>query len=644
MNGQHPLCIAVEGDLEHLGEGGVDGVRAAVAEDRAATRQDRNLSGGALEAARRCGVGLRGRVEDTAPCEGPDVDLAAAREGVSDGRRENAVAFLDGHCEVRGGHLAGGQGAGLVAAQDADTAEGLDRVDLADQDVALRHLPGGDHQADRDRGQQPLGHLREEGRGRVRQDLREVPLVRRQDVGDQGQATHGHGDVRDDVDEVFDLDLQGGPRPRRADLGRDLAQQRIVAGAEHQSKHPPLDHGGSAEGHVTRLHQRLALGGHICRPRLGHGLARERRVVDERAVGAGDDAEVCRHLLSSFELDDVSRNEVISQHLQLHADAVPHAVAGHRGRRRHLLQSVHHALSLHLHIPLQRRRCNNHAREHHRRDFVVAAQDEGQEELASDADPQHDIEEPAEDLLQKQHPLALALWRSQLVLPELQAPLGDGALLEAQTGPRGCAHRDALQGGAQGLLEFANRGRVRVLAESMVAGFLLGQHQSCNVLTGLDGGARRQRQAAQEAPEGEAQAGAGGRLLAVVALLAAALPQRQHHDEGSGTQSSQQGPMQFGHLAQALHAAEPAQVVHRQKGGAVLALEAPPVGVALVVGRQGGLAAATPHLGLLQRGRRACRCQYRGGEGRSLEATAELHCGPQKYKGLNAYRKRNASP
>src|SRR3989337_1891592 len=59
--------------------------------------------------------------------------------------------------EAYGHHLVLGQGAGLVGADEAGTAQGLDGGELADEGVAARHALHADGEGDGDDGRQPLG-------------------------------------------------------------------------------------------------------------------------------------------------------------------------------------------------------------------------------------------------------------------------------------------------------------------------------------------------------------------------------------------------------------------------------------------------------------------------------------------------------
>mmetsp|Transcript_45968 Transcript_45968/g.139370 ORF Transcript_45968/g.139370 Transcript_45968/m.139370 type:complete len:314 (-) Transcript_45968:269-1210(-) len=313
--------------------------------------------------------------------------------------------------------------------------------------MAARHLLRGDHEADRDRRQKALRNLREKGRGGILKDLRYAPFAGRGDIRHQRQYANAEGYPSDKVHEMLDLDLQRRPRLGSPDLHCDFAKQRLVARADDGTEQAALQDHCTAEGHVSGLDESHVGRRGLRRAWLSDGLASQRGILDEGPAGASENAQVSGHALAGLQEDDIPRNQVLSWHLNLHRRAVAAPVYEHRGRRLHALQRLHHALRCQLHPPLQRGRSDNHRGERQRSDEVVATQDKCQEQLASDANPEHDIEYTAEDLLKEQHPPALARWRGQPVLTEGFAPL-DGLRLFQAPPSSSCGQGYAAQSGA----------------------------------------------------------------------------------------------------------------------------------------------------------------------------------------------------
>ncbi len=84
---------------------------------------------------------------------------AAVRRPQQARRRWRAVAARARPPRRPHGHLALGQRAGLVGADDVGRAERLDGGQALDQRAAARHAPDAHREGERDRGQQSLGHV-----------------------------------------------------------------------------------------------------------------------------------------------------------------------------------------------------------------------------------------------------------------------------------------------------------------------------------------------------------------------------------------------------------------------------------------------------------------------------------------------------
>mmetsp|Transcript_85636 Transcript_85636/g.239788 ORF Transcript_85636/g.239788 Transcript_85636/m.239788 type:complete len:492 (+) Transcript_85636:160-1635(+) len=457
MDRQHPLVLGVEGDLEDLVV-----LRPPLRRpDRAdasvhlrARVQDGNLCGRSAEdllALLHLHIGTV--VQQTAQSNVGEGFPVLRREGLRAGLAVEHLQALAGssghrHNQVLHRHLALGERAGLVRAEHGHATQGLDGVDLADQDELLRHLLRSDHERNRDCGQQALGHLGKECGGAVLQDVSGGALHRGHQVGDQAQCADKHRHDGDDVDEVLDLDLQGGLCSGAFDALGDLSQEGAVARGVDEAAGVALEHRRPEEGEVPRFCWGARDGLRLRVPGLGHGLAGERGVVHLHAVGAAEDPHVCGHSVAGLEEDDVPGHQVDGVQLDVHSLA---ALVDPHGRdllhRLHLLQRRHLIFRLLFGVPLQHRCHHDHSRQNDRRHIVGllgvlrillggvqrpgrgdlqrdlgglprgrAARGEGDEgDLGRDATPKEDVEDAEEGLLKKLEPLVLLLRRRDLV-------------------------------------------------------------------------------------------------------------------------------------------------------------------------------------------------------------------------------------
>ena len=345
VDGRHALAAALEGQLLHarhaaLELGGVDaallgghdqaglggiavdlvapalllgGVQARVAAQQAAFQQ--KLEVGVVHGAVRGASGLDAALGRVAHAG----DLVLAR----------------GRPQVVDGHLVLGERAGLIGADDARGAEGLDGVQLLHEGVAAAHALHRHGERQGDRGQQALGDEGHHHAQREDEGLREGLVHHEQAEGEEGEP-HAHGEDGDLLGEAVEVALE-----RAADLlhvlreVRDLAELGGHADAQDDRAPVALRHARAREDQVGDLG-----GGE---PVLGDGvggLARGVRLAVQRGlvhlqVGARDDAGVGRDPVALREEHDVARDQVLGEHLLLPSPADHVGVGG-----QHLLQGL----------------------------------------------------------------------------------------------------------------------------------------------------------------------------------------------------------------------------------------------------------------------------------------------------------------
>mmetsp|Transcript_5999 Transcript_5999/g.14312 ORF Transcript_5999/g.14312 Transcript_5999/m.14312 type:complete len:386 (-) Transcript_5999:587-1744(-) len=323
--------------------------------------------------------------------------------------------------DVGGCHASGGQGAGLVRAQDIHAAQGLNGINLTDQDLLLHHSSRSDHQTNCDGGEQTLRNLGEESSRGVAQDLVNSAVHWGHHVGNKGQETHSQRNEGDDVHEMLNLHFQGRSSSRGSGhLGGDLSQECVVTSAKNNALHAALDHCGSEEANVASLHDRKGRPLRGSASRLGQRLAGECSIVYFCPICAEDDAEVSRHLFTGLQLNDVARHQVSGLHPLLRHGKRNSVVSKTADLlcALHGLQRLHHGLSLEFCPPLQSTTGDDDHGQDHWGQHVIAVKDHGQHQLTDHADPQHNVEQPSENLLNKQPDWVLLLRRGQCVLAE----------------------------------------------------------------------------------------------------------------------------------------------------------------------------------------------------------------------------------
>ena len=277
----------------------------------------------------------------------PRAQQQCQRLGRAPGRRRQLAAGVVAHArhvvglpvapDVRGGHLAGRERAGLVGADDGRRAERLDGAQALDQRVRGGHPLHPDGQRDRHHRRQALGHEGDHDAEGIEERVDE----RR--AGGQPQAEQRHAerdrDERDAPGGDGDLALE---RARRvvhlAGEPVDPPELGVGAGPEDDGAAGPRGHGRAREDEVARLDPR-----HLLEHRLGlaaHrlGLPGQRRVGGGQ-LGDRDQAAVGRDRVALGEQDHVARHELLGS--ELGGGPVTQRA---RVRRQHPLQSLGGAL------------------------------------------------------------------------------------------------------------------------------------------------------------------------------------------------------------------------------------------------------------------------------------------------------------
>mmetsp|Transcript_59991 Transcript_59991/g.140165 ORF Transcript_59991/g.140165 Transcript_59991/m.140165 type:complete len:396 (-) Transcript_59991:894-2081(-) len=161
------------------------------------------------------------------------------------------ISSRNWHHEILDGHLTSGERACFVGAEDRDASKSLHSINLANNDVARSHLIRGNHEGDRHRWQKTLGNLCKQSCCTVLEDLGRPTLHRRKQIRQQAQQAHTDGHDRDDVDEVFNLNLEGRLDSGRLDALGNLSEESRISRCMDQTGRVALQDRGSEEGQIA---------------------------------------------------------------------------------------------------------------------------------------------------------------------------------------------------------------------------------------------------------------------------------------------------------------------------------------------------------------------------------------------------------
>eukprot|EP00982_Pelagococcus_subviridis_P005539 29686-Pelagococcus_subviridis.AAC.2 len=272
------------------------------------------------------------------------------------------VRFDRGHDELHRGHVVRGQRAGLIRADYGRAPERLDRLQLANDGVLLRHLPRPEREAGGDDRGQALRDRRDRERdgdlevkralGEVELDVvrnerprRALPRDEKLVIHEPNEEAHEPDPPRELVPEPVQLLLQRRVLlllARRLDLRLDLTNLGSHPGVRDDRDARALRRRGASEEHAPlRLQLRVRVVDRVDILVHRDGLPGQRRLLEsDRRCLQGDDARVRGDAVARAHLHDVPRDEI--SRLER---VVPLAVAKHpRGVRLHLFERLERVL------------------------------------------------------------------------------------------------------------------------------------------------------------------------------------------------------------------------------------------------------------------------------------------------------------
>ena len=275
-------------------------------------------------------------------------------------------------------HLAGGQGAGLVQAEDVRPGEGLDAVQLLHEGVAAAQAHHAHGQGNARQEHQPLGNHADHGGGRLGHGGVEAVAAHAVLLPEQ-QQTDRHDDHAEDADQPGHLLHQLG-LGAADDLGRagETAQVALLA-------HALQLRGERAGGHKAAGHQPVAglLGDRVA-------LAGQQGFV-HRADAAHADG-VRRHPVARAQTHEVALHGLLGHQLDLAApaDHVQRAAGGE-------LQAMDCAVRADLLHRADHRVADDHAHEEHIAPRADPGQRRGNEDVEQVEEGQRVVREDAQN-------------------------------------------------------------------------------------------------------------------------------------------------------------------------------------------------------------------------------------------------------
>merc|ERR1719431_192905 len=230
------------------------------------------------------------------------------------------------------GHPVLGEGARLVGADAGGGAEGLHGLQVLHQAVLGGHPLGGEGQADSDRGQETLGHIRHNDANEEDDGIQ--PVVAEDEGNDEKGYSEEDGNSSDYVDEMLNLLGNGSLSTLKSRCqASDPSHDSVVSNHDNHSDGSSLHSVGGEEGDVLGLQGVLV--GEFRASGLGLGLASEGGVVHLES-SALDDPQVSRTPVTELDFHDVSKGQLLSLHCDLLSIPSCYSILGNQ-----VLESLH---------------------------------------------------------------------------------------------------------------------------------------------------------------------------------------------------------------------------------------------------------------------------------------------------------------
>jgi hypothetical protein len=224
---------------------------------------------------------------------------------------EGSIDLFSVEEHVRDSHAVLSKSTSLIRADARGGAEGLDRLEVLDEDHLIGHTSGSDSKRHSDGGKKTLGHIGDN-------DTDSEDHAINDDESAEGNAeehdTEDKGNTRDDMHESLDfvgerglLDLSLGGKVGNGTndsvvTSLDADTETLTLSALSTEEASVVGFHDEFVGLFLRLHENLK------------GLTSEGSVIDLHLVGLEDD-DIARDVLATLELDEVTRHHVSSLNL-----------------------------------------------------------------------------------------------------------------------------------------------------------------------------------------------------------------------------------------------------------------------------------------------------------------------------------------
>ncbi len=247
-------------------------------------------------------------VEEGVEERAPPFGFAGADQAPSG--EKTTLAGLDDepvHVKPIHGHPVLGQRPRFVGANHRRAPERLDRRQVFDQGLALRHTLAAHGQGQRDSRQQAFRHVRDDDADA--EDGADPESEPRAQADEKKQRAHRQRNGRDDASDLTDFLLQRTQAgfDRRGQVG-NLAELRAHPGCKHDGAAVPGKNRRAGKEEVRQIEPMAVFDG-VGGSAFGFGFAGQGGVVHPQ-VGAVDQPRVARNLLAFLQQEHVARNDL----------------------------------------------------------------------------------------------------------------------------------------------------------------------------------------------------------------------------------------------------------------------------------------------------------------------------------------------